>query len=86
VTEVAADAIDRPCRDDIQFAGGSILRQLVELRALLAALGAADSMVDVLLDHFPTALLNDPPEVLALVLDRLASSADAEVDPDSLAL
>jgi hypothetical protein len=72
--QAAADAVDRPGRDHVELAIGSGLRKPLEPRALVAALGAADAMIHVLLDNLPATLLGDPQEFLALVFDCLARS------------
>src|SRR5258708_4453069 len=84
--QAAADAVDRPGGDHVELASGSGLRKPLERRALVAALGAADAVIDVLLDDLPAALLGDPQEVLALVFYRLAGCADSQIKPDSLSL
>jgi len=55
--------VNRPRRDDIELFLRCVLREPVECRALVAALCAADAMVDVLLDDGPAALLRHPHQV-----------------------
>src|SRR6266446_196915 len=84
--QAAADAVDRPRGNHVELASGSGLRKSLERRAFLAALGAADAVIDVLLDDLPAALLGNPQKFLALVLDCLAGGGDPEVNPDSFRL
>jgi len=60
VLQAPPDPVDGPRGDHVELASGSGLRKSLERRALLAALGAADAVIDILLDDLPAALLGDP--------------------------
>jgi hypothetical protein len=80
----AADAIERPGGDQIEARARRIAQQAVELGALIATLGAGDTLVDVLPDDFPASLGGNTYQVNALILNGLLVSADAQVDGNSL--
>jgi hypothetical protein len=72
VLQAAADAGDQPGGGDhVELARASGHCEPLERRTLLAALEAADAVIDVLLDDLPASLLSDPQEILP-VLDRPA--------------
>jgi hypothetical protein len=71
VLQRAPEPINRPCRDNVDLAGGCRLEQSVEARALFSTLGAADPLVIELCGNPPAPRLacRDQPD--ALRLDRL---------------
>src|SRR5262249_52433783 len=80
VPQGAAQAIDRPGGDDIEFAPGKSLEQPIEAGALVPALGAADSSILERLDDLPAVALSSRLELAALILDGLARGRDAQVE------
>ena len=67
----SAQPIDAPGRDHIELLAGDGLEQLVEARALIAALGAGDALVLEHGDHLPAVTLGDGLQFAFLVLDAL---------------
>src|SRR5215471_16161719 len=57
--------------DDVELAPGRILEHLVEAWTSVAALGAADTRIAVLLDDVPATPFGDLAQGGDLVLDRL---------------
>ena len=80
VLQGATQAIDRPCHHDVELSADARLEKGVELRSLLAALGAADAVVDVLGRHHPPPALGHGTQLKELVLGGLAVGGDAGVD------
>jgi hypothetical protein len=52
VLQRAAQSVDRPCHDQVELPLSGVSAQLVELRALVLALGAADAVITVDVDNF----------------------------------
>ena len=62
VLERAAETVDGPRHHHIELASGGILEHPIKLRPLVAALGAADAVVDVLARDPPPGALGDLPQ------------------------
>jgi hypothetical protein len=71
VLQAAAEPINRPCRDNIDLAGGRRFEQPIEARTLFPTLGAADPFILELLDDPPASRLAHRNQPHALCLDRL---------------
>jgi hypothetical protein len=79
VPQAAPNAVNGPCGDDIEFALGGVLRELIELGPLVTSLGPAYAVIDIIGDDLPASLFCDALKVNTLVLYRLPTGANAKI-------
>ena len=72
VLQRAAQPVNRPGHEHIEFASGGVFEQAVELGAPVTAFGAAHTIVDILVDDFPALARSDLAKSLDLILWGLA--------------
>jgi hypothetical protein len=80
----SAEAINRPSRDEIEFAPGNALTHTIVARPLVAPLSAADSGIDKGSDEIPIVPLGDGLKFTLLVLDGLFCRGHSQVEGDPL--
>src|SRR5258705_11212849 len=78
--KTSAKTVDRPCGDHVEFAFGGCFHESVETGALVAALGAAELVLERC-DDLPSGGLGDRRKLAELVLSRLVAvvGRDAQI-------
>jgi hypothetical protein len=84
VLERAAQAVCGPRRDDVELLARNASMHLVEARALITPLRAADALVGEGRNNSPAESVGYGLEVPKLVLDRLAVCGDSGVNGNAL--
>src|SRR5262249_4275064 len=84
VAQRAAQAVNRPCHDDIELPPAGVLEHGVKARPSVSSLGARDARIAIDLDHIPSAAPSDLPKLADLVFDRLCVRADSHVQRRAL--
>jgi hypothetical protein len=67
VLQRAAKPVDRPRHDHVELPLGRVRAQLVELRAFVSALGAADNVVTIDVRDFAPHPLGNLPQLALLI-------------------
>src|SRR4029077_10084899 len=79
VDEGTAQAVNRPCHDDIELPPTGVLEHRIEARPSVSPLGARDARIAIDLDHIPSTPHGDLPQLAHLIFDRLRVRADPHV-------
>ena len=62
IAQRAAQAVNRPSHDDVEFPPAGVLEHGIEARPSVSSLGAGDACVAVDLHDVPTTPLGDAPQ------------------------
>src|SRR6516225_7435795 len=79
VNEGTAQAVNRPCHDDIELPPAGVLEHGIESRPSVSSLGARDACIAVDLHDVPTAPPGHLPKLADLILHRLCVGAHPHV-------
>src|SRR5215472_6350144 len=80
VLQRAAEPIDRPGHDDIDFPAGSGLMQRVESGPLIPPFAAADPVILINLVDLPAGTLGDLPQLALLIGRGLVDCGNPEIE------
>jgi hypothetical protein len=80
----ATEPINRPSGHNVDLPTHNRFQQTVEGWPLVPSCGAADARIDKLIHHRPIAVFGSSLKRLSLVLDRLVSRADPQVESNAL--
>src|SRR5262249_14972622 len=80
ISKWAAEPIDRPGHDDIDFPARSGLMQRVESGPLIPPFAAADPVILINLVDLPAGTLGDSPQLALLIGRGLVDCGDPEVE------
>src|SRR5262249_9491723 len=79
-----AQAVNRPCHDDIELPPAGVLEHGIEARPSVSSLGAGDACVAVDLHDVPTTPPGDLPKLADLIFNGLCVRADSHIQRRAL--
>src|SRR5215467_426235 len=84
IAQRAAQAVNRPCHDDIEFPPAVVREHGIEAMPSVSSLSPRDAGVAVDLNHIPATPLGDLAKLADLIFHRLSVRADPHVQRRAL--